>query len=65
MTRSSYILKMIKIGFSKKNKIELEETFTSFEDGERFLKRNYEAALVRDDLFVDYLMSEVKKREDA
>lgn len=49
----------------EKNKIELEQTFTSFEDGERFLKRNYEAALVRDDLFVDYLMSEVKKREDA
>ena len=49
----------------EKNKIELEQTFTNFEDGERFLKRNYEAALVRDDLFVDYLMSEVKKRENA
>jgi len=48
----------------EKNKMELEQTFTSFEDGERFLKRNYEAALVRDDLFVDYLMSEVKKREN-
>lgn len=48
----------------EKNKIELEQTFTSFEDGERFLKRNYEAALVRDELFVDYLMSEVKKRDN-
>ena len=48
----------------EKDKMELEQTFTSFEEGERFLKRNYEAALVRDDLFVDYLMSEVKKREN-
>ncbi|SEN42329.1 Oligoribonuclease NrnB or cAMP/cGMP phosphodiesterase, DHH superfamily [Paenisporosarcina quisquiliarum] len=49
----------------EKNKAEIGQTFTSFEEGERFLKRNYEAALVRDDLFVDYLMSEVKKRDNS
>lgn len=49
----------------EKNKTEIGQTFTSFEEGERFLKRNYEAALVRDDLFVDYLMSEVKKRDNS
>ncbi|SDO08934.1 Oligoribonuclease NrnB or cAMP/cGMP phosphodiesterase, DHH superfamily [Psychrobacillus sp. OK028] len=49
----------------EKDKVAIEQTFTSFDEGERFLKRNYEAALVRDDLFVDYLMSEVKKRENS
>ena len=49
----------------EKNKAEIGQTFTSFEEGERFLKRNYEAALVRDDLFVDYLMREVKKRDNS
>ena len=49
----------------EKNKAEIGQTFTSFEEGERFLKRNYEAALVRDDLFADYLMSEVKKRDNS
>ena len=49
----------------EKDKVAIEQTFASFDEGERYLKRNYEAALVRDDLFVDYLMSEVKKREDS
>ena len=33
----------------------LKETFSSFQEGERFLKRTYEAALAKDDLFVRYL----------
>lgn len=45
----------------EKNKTILEETFKNFNEGERFLKRNYEAWLVRDDLFVEYLMGEVRK----
>lgn len=45
----------------EKNKTEMEQTFPSFEEGERFLKRNYEAWLVRDDLFVEYLMNKVKE----
>lgn len=45
----------------EKNKIALEQTFTSFEQAERFLKRNFEAWLVRDDVFVEYLMNEIEK----
>ncbi|AOV06787.1 DHH family phosphoesterase [Sporosarcina ureilytica] len=44
----------------KQNNIKLEQTFTSFEEGERFLKRNYEAWLVRDDAFVNYLIDQIK-----
>nr|WP_285853362.1 oligoribonuclease [Sporosarcina luteola] len=44
----------------KQNNIKLEQTFTSFEEAERFLKRKYEAWLVRDDAFVDYLMEQVR-----
>lgn len=45
----------------EKNKAVMEQTFTSFEEAEQFLKRNYEAWLVRDDHFVEYLMNEVKR----
>lgn len=38
----------------------MEQAVTSFEEGERFLKRNYEAWLIKDDQFVEYLMNEVK-----
>ena len=44
----------------EKNKIKLEQTFESFNEGERFLKRNFAAWLVRDEQFVAYLMKEVK-----
>jgi len=47
----------------KKNKTKLEQTFTSFDEGEKYLKRIYQAWLVRDDKFVEYLIQEVKKRE--
>lgn len=42
------------------NKIKLEQTFTSFDEGESFLKRNHAAWLVRDDTFVSYLINKVK-----
>ncbi|HWL25273.1 MAG TPA: oligoribonuclease [Ureibacillus sp.] len=42
------------------NKKTMKETFTSFNEAEIFLKRSYEAWLVRDEEFVDYLMNEVK-----
>ena len=45
----------------EQNKTKLEQTFTSFEEGESFLKRNYEVWLVRDDAFVNYLMDQVKE----
>ena len=44
----------------KQNNIKSEQTFTSFEEAESFLKRNYEAWLVRDDAFVDYLMEQIR-----
>jgi oligoribonuclease NrnB/cAMP/cGMP phosphodiesterase (DHH superfamily) len=47
----------------KQNKTKMEQTFTNFEEAERFLKRNYEAWLVRDDAFVSYLINEVGKIE--
>lgn len=45
----------------QQNNKKLEQTFASFEDGERFLKRNYEAWLVRDDAFVNYLMEQIQR----
>ncbi|MGM9988157.1 MAG: DHH family phosphoesterase [Bacillaceae bacterium] len=47
-------------GIEKDNK-NLEQTFTSFDEGERFLKRNYKAGLARDEQFVQYLMDLVKR----
>lgn len=45
----------------EKNRIPLEQIFSSFNEAEWFLKRNYQAWLVRDDVFVDYLMQEANK----
>ncbi|MBT2255965.1 DHH family phosphoesterase [Priestia megaterium] len=39
----------------------LTHTFTSFKEAETFLKRNYAAWLVRDDIFVKYLIKYIKK----
>lgn len=47
----------------EKNKFKLEETFPSFEEGEKFLKRTEAAWLVRDDRFVHYLMDQVKSQK--
>jgi len=41
-------------------KTKMDQTFSSFDQAETFLKRNYGAWLVRDDTFVNYLMEEVK-----
>ncbi|QCR33821.1 DHH family phosphoesterase [Lysinibacillus sp. SGAir0095] len=46
----------------EKNKKVLDQNFSQFEDAENFIKRKYEAWLVKDDLFVDYLIQEVKKK---
>lgn len=45
------------------NKI-MEQTFSSFEEGENFIKRNYSAWLVRDDAFVSYLIDAVKRSKE-
>ena len=39
----------------------MEQSFTTFEEAEQILKRSYEAWLVRDDQFVEYLMNEARK----
>ena len=44
-----------------KNKLPLDQIFTSFYEAEWFLKRNYQAWLVKDELFIDYLMEEAKR----
>lgn len=41
----------------------IETIFTSFEEAEKYLKRMYEAYLVRDEVFVEYLMNGVKKEQ--
>lgn len=48
--------------FIEKNKQVLKTaTFSTFEECERHLKRQYEAWLVDDDAFVEYLLKEIKK----
>ena len=49
----------------EKNRIPLEQIFSSYNEAEWFLKRNYQAWLVRDDVFVDYLMQEANKVRDT
>ncbi|MRG85755.1 DHH family phosphoesterase [Salinibacillus xinjiangensis] len=45
----------------KQNESKLEETFSSFEEAERFLKRREPVWLVRDEQFVQYLMEQIRK----
>jgi len=47
----------------EKNKKILDSKFESFDDGEKYLKRNYAAWLVRDDTFVKYLMDGYSNRK--
>ncbi|MBP2239516.1 oligoribonuclease NrnB/cAMP/cGMP phosphodiesterase (DHH superfamily) [Cytobacillus eiseniae] len=46
------------------NGVQLDQTFTSYEEGESFLKRKHAAWLVKDEVFVNYLMNEVKMKGD-
>ncbi|WP_067726998.1 DHH family phosphoesterase [Oceanobacillus damuensis] len=43
----------------EENKTKIDQHFASFEEAETFLKRNYEAWLVRDNIFVSYLMETI------
>lgn len=43
------------------NGVKMDETFTSFREGENYLKRNHSAWLVRDEIFVQYLMDYMRK----
>ncbi|GIN87942.1 oligoribonuclease NrnB [Heyndrickxia sporothermodurans] len=45
----------------EKNKVKIEEIFSSFQEAEIYLKRNEMTWLVKDDEFVNYLMNEVGK----
>ena len=45
----------------EQNQIKMNETYSSFLEGENFLKRYFEASLVKDDEFVRYLMDNLRK----
>ena len=45
----------------EKNKVKMKQTFANFQEGENFLKRNEQAWIVKDDIFVDYLKDRIKK----
>ena len=45
----------------EQNNTKINQSFASFEDAEKFLKRNYEAWLVKDELFISYLMETLDK----
>ncbi|MGJ9459770.1 DHH family phosphoesterase [Oceanobacillus sp. CF4.6] len=45
----------------EQNQTELDQTFATYEEAENFLKRNYEAWLVKDDTFVRHLMEKLGK----
>ncbi|WP_075617727.1 DHH family phosphoesterase [Paenisporosarcina indica] len=47
----------------EQNQAKMEAIYSSFIDGEEFLKRNYAAWLVRDDHFVNYIMDDIKIRK--
>ncbi|WP_407272809.1 DHH family phosphoesterase [Radiobacillus sp. PE A8.2] len=49
----------------KQNQEIMEQTFSSFEETEQYLKRYHQAWLVRDEYFVNYLIEEVKKTEQG
>ncbi|MBB6453250.1 oligoribonuclease NrnB/cAMP/cGMP phosphodiesterase (DHH superfamily) [Salirhabdus euzebyi] len=49
----------------EKNNIKMDQTFPSFEEAEKYLKRNHQAWLVRDDVFVHYLMDQLKPKKQA
>lgn len=44
----------------EENHKELTLSFPSFDDGEKFIKRNYQTWLIRDEEFVEYLMEGYK-----
>lgn len=48
----------------ERNNTSMELDFSSFEEGESFIKRNFTAWLVRDDAFVNYLIDAVKRKKE-
>ncbi|WP_087972099.1 DHH family phosphoesterase [Oceanobacillus rekensis] len=48
----------------ERNRTKIDQTFTSFEEAEKFLKRNDEAWLAKDELFVSYLMEKLGRIDE-
>ncbi|HWO96778.1 MAG TPA: oligoribonuclease [Bacillus sp. (in: firmicutes)] len=49
----------------EQNGVKMDESFASFQEGENFLKRNHSAWLVRDEVFVQYLMDYMKETKQG
>lgn len=47
------------------NGVKMDGTFTSFQEGENYLKRNHSVWLVRDEIFVQYLMDYMRKTKQG
>jgi len=47
----------------ERNQAKMEDIYASFIEGEKYIKRNYAAWLVRDDYFVNYIMDDIKIRK--
>lgn len=46
----------------EKDKKLMNKSFSTFEEAEKYLKRTYEASLVRDEIFVEYLMNKFREK---
>lgn len=65
-TKSDDILFIIQVEENwviEKDNVRLEQQFSNFRQAEMYIKRNFQAWVAKDEVFVQYLMNEVKKRK--
>lgn len=65
-TKSDDILFIIQVEENwviEKDNVRLEQQFSNFRQAEMYIKRNFQAWVAKDEVFVQYLMNEVKKKK--